>query len=388
MADLDEQVEFSVSPSEADVRVDRLLAQRFERQSRTYFGSLCAQGCVLSEGQPVTKGARLREGTRVSVQFLATEEMDARPQRMALDILFEDEHMLLLNKPAGTVVHPAPGNWEGTLVNGVLYYLNASAPTTSSSPPAASPLAVSLDHEEPASAPVPSSVAAAPAGTAAVTAPGADERGASALTSTVVHRLDKGTTGLILFAKTAEAQRALCALFRLRQVRKSYLAVCVGDPGDAPLEVTHPIGRDRANRLRMTVVPEDEGGRAARSVVHKLASTSQFSLCRVDIYTGRTHQIRVHMRQEGLPIVGDDEYGSKQWNQLALKRHRVRRPLLHAHRLGFVHPFTQQPLEFEAPPPEDMKGLIDHIQEGALGAERMMDEMFELPSAAVSEGGS
>jgi 23S rRNA pseudouridine1911/1915/1917 synthase len=319
--DVDELVEFEVEPFETSLRLDRLLSGRFPSQSRTYFGSLCAQQCVTLDGVALAKGAKLKEGSRVAVQFLATEEMEARPERMPLDIVFEDEHILVLNKAAGVVVHPAPGNWEGTLVNGVLYHLSASGgfdPTA--------------------------------------------ERGALSLTSTVVHRLDKGTTGLIVFAKSGEAQRRMSDLFRLRKISKSYLAVCVGDPGEAPLDVALPIGRDRVNRLRMTVVPEDEGGRAARSIVRRLAHNGKFSLCRVDIFTGRTHQIRVHLRHHGLPILGDDEYGSKQWNQLALKSFRVKRPLLHAHRLAFAHPFTGEQLSFEATPPEDLERLAEAIR--------------------------
>jgi 23S rRNA pseudouridine1911/1915/1917 synthase len=302
------------------MRLDQLLAARFPAMSRSYFASLCEQGLVTVGGQPAAKACKLRPGTRVGVQFAATEEMTCTPQRMDLDVLWEDDELLVLNKPAGVVVHPAPGNWAGTLVNGVLYRLAQQA---------------------------------AAAGASAT--PTAELGSGDALTSTVVHRLDKGTTGAIAFAKSAEAQRKVSALFAQRQVRKHYLAVVVGDPGDAPREITHPIGRDKSNRLKMAVVSEAEGGRAARSVVRTLVS--------VEIMTGRTHQIRVHLRAEGLPVLGDEAYGSKQWNQLATKSHGVRRPLLHAHRLAFEHPTTGEPLAFEAPLPADLAALEKWIRQ-------------------------
>lgn len=333
-----EIAELTVLPDEADLRLDRLLVGRFELQSRTYFASLCAQGLVTMDGMRAAKGDRLRVGAVVSVQFTPTAEMEARPERMPLDILYEDAHLLVLNKAAGVVVHPAPGHWEGTLVNGVLFHLLGNGHGAAGAAEASGGAPPSDESDE------------------------SDEPDAlRAPTSTVVHRLDKGTTGAIAFAKSAESQRALSSLFRLRQVRKSYLAVCVGDPGADPIEITHPIGRDKANRLRMTVVAEADGGRSARSVVRRLCYDGRFSLVRVDIFTGRTHQIRVHMRAHGLPLVGDDEYGSKQWNQAALKGLGVRRPLLHAHRLAFEHPFTQRALAFEAPLPDDLRRAIDSI---------------------------
>lgn len=351
-----EIAEFAVTEAETPMRLDRMLSERFPLQSRTYFASLCAQGLVTVDGAALAKGAKLAAGAVVSVQFQPTAEMEARPERMELEVLHEDEHLLVLNKAAGVVVHPAPGNWAGTLVNGVLYHL--AAQHARATDPAL--LAGALDELA---------------------------LGQGARTSTVVHRLDKGTTGAIVFAKSAEAQRALSELFRLRKVRKSYLAVCVGDPGEAPVEIALPIGRDRANRLAMTIVPEADGGRAARSVVRKLACDGRFSLAQVDIFTGRTHQIRVHMRAQGLPILGDEEYGSRQWNQVALKRLGVRRPLLHAHRLAFEHPFTGEQLEFEAPLPEDLARAAAWIRSSpAAEAARAMAEGEDSAGSAGPDG--
>ncbi|KAJ1631687.1 pseudouridine synthase [Pavlovales sp. CCMP2436] len=328
--DVEELAEVTVAAGEEALRLDQLLSARFPAMSRSYFASLCEQGLVTVGGQPAAKASKLRPGTSVSVQFAATEEMTCTPQRMDLDVLWEDDELLVLNKPAGMVVHPAPGNWAGTLVNGVLYRLQQQA------------------------------AAAAAAG---ASAPPAELGSGDALTSTVVHRLDKGTTGAITFAKSGEAQRKVSALFAARQVSKHYLAIVVGDPGDAPREITHPIGRDKSNRLKMAVVAEADGGRAARSVVRKLACNGRFSLVSVEIFTGRTHQIRVHLRAEGLPVLGDEAYGSKQWNQLATKTHSVRRPLLHAHKLGFAHPTTGEQLAFEAPLPADLAALAQWIRQ-------------------------
>lgn len=367
-----EVVELVVEAHEAELRLDVLLAARFPSQSRTYFASLCAKQCVTVNGRPSLKGLRASAGSKVSVTFVPTEEMEAKPQQMHLEILYQDEHMLLLNKAAGLVVHPAPGNWEGTLVNGVLHYLQAARAAARPGEgkgeglPSSRPAGSAEQQQQ--TQQLPSALSAEGAGGSGAEGD-ADEEFApagpasSSLTSLVVHRLDKGTSGVIAFAKSGEAQRKLSALFRLRQVRKSYLCVCVGDPGPAPIDIRHPIGRDRQQRLRMTVVPEDEGGRPARSVVHKLAHNGKFSLCRVDIFTGRTHQIRVHMRQQGLPILGDEDYGSAQWNSVALKRMRVRRPLLHAARLSFTHPFTGEEIDVEAPLPEDLALVADSIRQ-------------------------
>lgn len=344
-----------IRADEVGKRLDALLAKRFPAQSRTYFGALCAQGCVLdSDGAPLPKSARLKQGATARVLFAPTAEMEVVPQPMDLDVLFEDEHLLVLNKPAGIVVHPAPGNWDGTLVNGVLHRLQR--------PP----------------------VRADSTGSGAEGATGT--RAEAARAAVVVHRLDKGTSGVILFAKHADAQRRLSALFRDRAVRKEYLAICVGDPGPEPIEVDLPIGRDRVHRLRMAVVQTHDGGRDAHSRVFKLAYNGRFGLCRVEISTGRTHQIRVHLRHAGLPIIGDAEYGSAQWNAMAKKQLRIKRPMLHAHRIGFTHPFTDEPLEFTAPLPADFERGCEWITStpGAVVAE---DDRDSAVLAAGGEGG-
>lgn len=320
--DVGEAEDIKVQVAEAHMRLDALLARRFPAQSRTYFGSLCSCGCVLVDGKPAAKSARLPPGKPVSVYFKATADLDVRPEPVDLDVLWEDDDILLVNKAAGMVVHPAPGNWQGTMANGVLHRLLHDGGADDV-----------LIH--------------------------AKDGGRLGV---VVHRLDKGTSGCIVFAKSAEAQRRLSDLFRRREVHKSYLAIAAGDPGAGQLDIDLPIGRHPTNRLRMAVVDERDGGREAHSRVTKLAYNGQLSLCRVVITTGRTHQIRVHMRQSGLPIVGDGDYGSRQWNAVAQRQLQVRRPLLHAERLAFTHPFTGTHVEVVAPVPDDMGRAISWIR--------------------------
>lgn len=307
---LGETVWLTISPEEAGERLDRILAHRYrEVRSRTYFQHLIEEGNVLLNGVPEKKRSKPKAGDEVEVTFLLAPELDLKPEPIPLDILYEDEHILAINKPPGMVVHPAPGNWTGTFVNALLSHC------------------ASLE------------LSGAP------------------LRPGIVHRLDKDTSGLLLAAKTALAHQRLVALFASRQVHKEYLAICVGNLGDG--EVHAPIGRHPRQRKVMAVRPEG-GGRDALTRYRTLATKGDLSLVRIELITGRTHQARVHMRYRGAAVLGDATYGSASANS----RFGVTRQMLHAERIHLTHPMTGALLQLQAPLPADMQVLVDQIMPG------------------------
>jgi len=304
--------EFSVNSTFAGLRVDAALAQLLSPLSRTYFGTLCSEKLVLVDGVATKKSANLVEGSVVRTVLRATPELQVEPEDIELDALFEDRHMIAINKPAGMVVHPSPGHWSGTFVHALLHRVRGERDALP------------------------------------------DELG-DGLRPGIVHRLDRYTTGVLLAAKTSQAQQAMIKAFAERRVWKLYIAVCVGLPQSRTV-VDEPIGRHPTDRLRMAVVP---GGRPALSIVHRLASDSRRSLVAVLIRTGRTHQIRVHLQHLGCPILGDPVYGDTNWNKK--EAGRVNSPLLHAYSVRLKHPITGEPLLITAPPSADITALADEL---------------------------
>jgi 23S rRNA pseudouridine1911/1915/1917 synthase len=292
-----------VTNEEAGERLDKILANRFSGiHSRTYFQMLIENERVLLNGETAIKRIKPQEGDEIQINFIITPEIELLPEPIPLDILYEDEHLIAVNKPAGLVVHPATGNWTGTFVNALLYHCKQLT------------------------------------GDSSTLRPG------------IVHRLDKDTTGVLLAAKTSLTQQKLIEMFAARQIKKGYLAICLGNPGDAKIEA--PIGRHPVHRQRMAVVAE---GRKALTLCKTLAFDGKISLVSIDLATGRTHQIRVHLQHYGTPILGDALYG----NTAANERYGAKRQWLHAHRLEFKHPITGINLVIEAPIPDDMKAKVD-----------------------------
>lgn len=295
-----------ISEEEAGERLDKILARRYsDVRSRTYFQDLIEDHCVLLNGEPVKKRVQPKVGDEVEIAFRIAPELDLKAEAIPLEILYEDACLLAVNKPAGMVVHPAVGNWSGTFVNALLHHCQQ--------------LEVQ-DNVRPG----------------------------------IVHRLDKETSGVLLAAKTTSAQQRLIALFASRSVYKEYLAVCVGNPGTC--EIDAPIGRHPVHRKLMTVL--QEGGRPALSRCQTLAFDGQLSLVSIVLVTGRTHQIRVHMKHRGTPVLGDPLYGSSAANQ----KYGKERQMLHAWRVRFAHPMTVETIELEAPLPPDMADLCDKIK--------------------------
>ena len=300
----EEQESLIITVEEGGERLDKILAGRFrDIKSRTYFQYLIEEGRVWVNGETVKKREKLAEGDEILIHFILTPEIGLSPEPIPLDIVYEDDALLVINKPAGMVVHPAVGNWTGTFVNALLHHCQG--------------LEQSKDLR-----------------------PG------------IVHRLDKETTGLLIAAKTPLVQQRLIEQFSTRQVYKEYLAICLGNPGKQ--EIQAPIGRHPVNRKLMAVVPN---GRPAISRCETVAHRGPLSLVKIVLLTGRTHQIRVHMKHVGMAVLGDDTYGNLQANQ----KYGAERQMLHASRLKLEHPLTKKMLELEAPLPEDFLLIRNRI---------------------------
>lgn len=328
-ADLDASAEFAAEQERRQwlvsdaachgQRLDRVLVQAAPEFSRSYLQQILSAGGVSLNGQIVTKAAaKVRLGDALAIVLQATPQSQSfRPEPIALDIVFEDEHVLVLNKAAGLVVHPAPGNWSGTVLNALLAHHAAAA-----------------------------------------TLPRAG----------IVHRLDKDTSGLMVVAKTRAAMDALVAQLAARTVSRQYLAIAHGAwthsrvcvPGEALLEVppatvSAPIGRDPRHRLRMCAFAAQEplptGVRTARTDIRLLANAAAHCLVHCKLHTGRTHQIRVHMRHLGHPLVGDALYALR----TPATPEPIARQALHAWQLSFVHPASAQTLYFQAAPSADFQ---------------------------------
>jgi 23S rRNA pseudouridine1911/1915/1917 synthase len=276
-------------------RLDKLLVAYAGEFSRSHLQGLIDRGCVQVDGVVATAASRrLRAGQAVSVALQPTDESRAfTAEPMTLAIRFEDEHLMVLAKPAGLVVHPAPGHWRGTLLNGLL----------------------------------------------------AHHHGALMLPRAgIVHRLDKDTSGLMVVAKSLPAMTALVRAIAAREVRREYLALVHGDVVVTPFSIDAPVGRDPVSRVRMAVVP---AGKPARTDVVRIACREAVSAVQCTLHTGRTHQIRVHLSSRGHALLADTLYGGEP----ALG---VERQALHAARLGLVHPLTREPLAFNESLPADL----------------------------------
>ena len=287
---------FVVGHAQQGHRLDRALAALVPEFSRSYLQQLIAAGAVQLGGRLAHKAAAtVHAGEAGCIELRPTPQSQAfRPEPMPLTVVHEDAHLRVIDKPAGLVVHPAPGHWQGTLLNGLL----------------------ALDRH-------------------AALLPRAG----------IVHRLDRDTSGLMVVARTRLAMDALVTQIAAREVSRQYLALAHRPwQGGASRQVDAPIGRDPRNRLRMAVVDlHRHPGKPARTHVEKLDSNEGGCLVRCTLETGRTHQIRVHMASIGHPLVADILYGGVRAAELA-------RQALHAYRLAFVHPVTQQRLDFDVPP--------------------------------------
>ena len=327
---------FDVSGEDAGARLDAFLAARVEGVSRTTLKRAIEEGDALVEGRASKPSYKLRAGERVEVELPEPPAAEVEPEDIPLDIIYEDEEVVVVNKSAGMVVHPAAGVRDGTLANALAFrFLKDEGGRMKDEVIAVEP---SL---HPSSFRLPPSIR-----------PG------------IVHRLDRDTSGLIVVAKTARAHESLSDQFRARTVFKSYSALVHGATKDEKGKVEQPVARDPRNRTRMGVV---RGGRAALTLWRVRRRFERFTLLDVEIKTGRTHQIRVHLAWMKHPVVGDETYGMGRDKTIADPRLRsavaaMGRQFLHAARLGFHHPRTGEWMSFDAPPPAELARLLEELE--------------------------
>lgn len=294
-----------ITAEDEGIRLDKLLVKHFPTYSRTYFQYLIKEKSITLNSSPIKKMTKPSCGDEVKIFYLHSPETPVEPEDIPLNILYEDDAILVINKPAGMLVHPAPGNRSGTLVNALLYYVK------------------NLSNWD------------------------------DSLRPGIVHRLDKDTSGILIAAKTIKAHQKLIKQFSERTIDKIYLAITLGNPKDCI--VTLPIGRHPKRRKEMTIL--EEGGKEAISEIESLATANHLSYVRVKPKTGRTHQIRVHLKSCNAAVLGDSVYGNDKMNQ----KYRVPRQLLHASEVTFSHPLTSEKIHLEAPIPLDFQKWVDQI---------------------------
>jgi 23S rRNA pseudouridine1911/1915/1917 synthase len=308
-------IDVRLEPAHAGWRLDRALAAAVPTLSRERLKALIRSGAVEAEGKPLRDPAtkvRGEEAVRVAVPEPAPAHNQA--QNIPLTIIFEDEHLLVLDKPAGLVVHPAAGNLDGTLVNALLHHCGGSL-----------------------------------SGIGGVARPG------------IVHRIDKDTSGLLVVAKTDVAHEGLAKQFAAHSIDRRYLAIVNGVPKTAQGTIDAPLARSAANRKKIAIV---ESGRGRRAVTHwkRLSVLRDAALVECRLETGRTHQVRVHMASIGHPLLGDPVYGrSERSHGKLLKELHFHRQALHATELGFTHPVTKHRMSFSSPMPPDMQELFNAL---------------------------
>jgi 23S rRNA pseudouridine1911/1915/1917 synthase len=311
--------QFTIEKSLPNERLDVFLREKFPAVSRGAMQRLIEQGHIRVDGKSVKPTHAPRAGERVEIHWPAARPAGAQPEEIPLDILFEDASLLVLNKPAGMVVHPAAGHEEHTLVNALLHHCRDSL-----------------------------------SGIGGVARPG------------IVHRLDKETSGCLVVAKNDETHLALSEQFSRRTVSKVYHAIVCGELARESGEIHAAIARHPTHRKRMSV-HDDGAGRAAHTSYRVLERLQSATLVEARIHTGRTHQIRVHFQFLGHPLVGDKTYGGRQNQRLQeLTRYAAPRVLLHAKELAFRHPRTQQPVKFAAPLPADFEQALQRLRRTGL----------------------
>ena len=307
--------DIELGASHAGWRLDRALADSLPTLSRERLKALVRGGALAGDGGPVRDPAtKVRGSEKFTLAVPAPAPAHNQAQDIPLRIVFEDEHLLVVDKQAGLVVHPAAGNLDGTLVNALLHHCGGSL-----------------------------------SGIGGVARPG------------IVHRIDKDTSGLLLVAKTDPAHEGLARQFATHSIERRYIAIVAGLPGAAEGTVNAPLARSSTNRRKIAIVPE---GRGKRAVTHwtRLTPLRDAALVECRLETGRTHQVRVHMASIGHPLLGDPVYGGRSKRHAALLRDLgFARQALHAARIGFVHPVTRARLSFDSALPSDMQELFSAL---------------------------
>lgn len=311
-----ESLTFTIGPGDVGVRLDAFLASQIEGWSRARLQRLIEAEDVLVNGKPAKASHKLREHDELEVELTTPATTSFTAEAIPIEIVHEDETLVVVNKPAGLVVHPAAGIHSGTLANALAYHFQ-QLPNASSIRPG------------------------------------------------IVHRLDRDTSGLLVVAKTESALENLSDQFRARTVYKSYVALVHGRVQSDSGRIEQPLARDPSNRTRMAVV---RGGRSALSIYRVNRRFNRFTLLDVELKTGRTHQIRVHLAWAKHPVVGDETYGGGRDNTIQDPRLRSQirnlgRHFLHAEKLAFTHPTTGERVQFQSPLPAELSNLLMEITE-------------------------
>jgi len=300
---------FLADSSDSGNRLDVVVSIHLPEYSRTHMATLIRNGSILVQGNRKKPGYKVCEGDEISGTIETPENVKFDPEPIPLDILYEDDAIIVINKQPGLVVHPAPGHYTGTLLNGLLYHC-----------------------------------------------PEIETYGAK-MRAGIVHRLDKDTSGLMVISKTMGAHEFLSKQFKDRTIQKKYLALVHGELKSDSGRITFPIGRHPVNRKKMSIIGTNK--RDAETLWKIKESFSDAALLEVNLKTGRTHQIRAHCAAINHPIVGDPVYGGRKNRKNPSDRFKpAKRQMLHSWRLGLVHPETKKDMTFEAPIPEDMQKMI------------------------------
>lgn len=300
------QFEFTVSEEQAQTRVDKLLTELMDDVSRSQIQLWIKEGHITLNNESVKSNYKVEEADHLTVTVPEAVELEAVAEDIPLDVVYEDEDVIVINKPRGMVVHPAPGHPNGTLVNALLHHCSDLP------------------------------------GINGVIRPG------------IVHRIDKDTSGLLMVAKNDKAHESLVDQLKAKTTKRLYQTIVHGVIPHEHGTVDAPIGRDKRDRQSMAVT--DDNGREAVTHFTVIETFEKYSYITCQLETGRTHQIRVHMKYIGHPVAGDPKYGPK-------KTLDIKGQALHASVLGFTHPRTGEEMVFEAPMPEDMKVLLKKLQD-------------------------
>lgn len=309
------KTELTLKAEKIGQRIDAVVAES-QGISRSAVVKLIESGAVLVNSAPVSKNYKLKDGDTVEIFYPDVKEYEVEPQNIPLDILYEDNDIIVVNKPSGMVVHPAPGNYDGTLVNALLYHCGDSL-----------------------------------SGIGGVARPG------------IVHRIDKDTSGLLVVAKSDTAHTKLSEQMKRHAVSRVYYAITVGNLRDLSGTVNAPIGRHPIDRKKMAVIPD--GSHTSRDAITHYKVEKRFNgfdLVRCVLETGRTHQIRVHMAYLGHPLLGDETYGGTKTRFYTLHKNLMHGQCLHAKELTFTHPRTGENCKFVSPLPDDFERVLDLLE--------------------------
>jgi 23S rRNA pseudouridine1911/1915/1917 synthase len=296
-------IEFGITEEESSLRIDKYLKYELPQLSRTYLQKLLDSGDILVSGKTVKQSYLIAEGDIITVNIPESEELNFTPEDIPLDILYEDDHIIVVNKPKQMVVHPAPGHYSGTLVNALLFHCRANL-----------------------------------SGINGYLRPG------------IVHRIDMDTTGSLVVCKTDLAHKKLSAQLKAHSIKRVYEAIAIGRIKESG-EITFPIGRDNKNRKKMSI--RSKNPRNAYTKFKVISQSDKYTYLSLELMTGRTHQIRVHLSAIGHPILGDVTYGPAKSPVSGLIGQ-----CLHAKILGFEHPVTGEYMEFSAPTPSYFEDLL------------------------------